>query len=80
MQLIDFKRLPDKKLDMHLYFRSWDLFALPYNLIGLSYFFDDIGIKAGLDVSTLYVYSSGLNVRNEMIELCEKCGKYLQIF
>lgn len=78
LQVIDFKVLSYNKIDMHLYFRSWDIFALPYNLIGLSYFFEYVAEESNCDLNHIYAYSSGLNCRGEMIDLLEKINKYMQ--
>lgn len=78
LQVIDFKLLPERKLDMHLYFRSWDIFALPYNLIGLSYFFEYIAEESDYKVNHMYCVSSGLNCRDEMVRLLEQINKYMQ--
>lgn len=78
LQLLDFKVIPGKKLDMHLYFRSWDIFALPYNLIGLSYYFEYIAESSDYDVNHMYCVSSGLNCRDEMVGLLEQVNKYMQ--
>lgn len=79
LQLIDFKRLPENKLDMHVYFRSWDIFAMPMNLIGLSYLFEYVAENTEIKVNHLYCYSSGLNIRAEMMKIGKKIATYLQI-
>lgn len=79
LQLIDFKRLPGNLLDMTVYFRSWDIFAMPCNLIGLSYLFELVAYDAELHVNHLHCYSSGLNCRHEMYPMLQEVVKYLQL-
>lgn len=78
LQTIDFKRLPASMLDMSLYFRSWDIFALPSNLIGLSYVFEHICVETNLNMAAMYIYSSGLNIRKDMLQTGKDVVKYLQ--
>ena len=79
LQTVDFKRLPHNKLDMTLYFRSWDIFALPYNLIGFALFFEYMASRTKCDVNHMHCYSSGLNCRAEMKEMLEKIVRYLHV-
>jgi len=77
LQTVDFKRLPHNKLDMHLYFRSWDIFALPYNLIGFALFLEYMADRVKCDVNHMYCYSSGLNCRSEMMNILDKVVRYM---
>jgi thymidylate synthase len=82
LQLIDFKIIPDQphinRLDIHIIFRSWDVFAFPYNVYGLARLSEYVAEHADLKLGNLFCYSSGLNVREEMFELCNNIAKYLQ--
>lgn len=79
LQLIDFKRLPNNTLDMAIYFRSWDIFAMPYNLIGLTYLFEHVASETQLNINRLHVFSTGLNCRREMLPLLSKVSMYMQL-
>lgn len=81
-RLVDFKVIPfytngklDKNLstlDMHLYFRSWDLYGgMPVNLYGFSMLQETVSEYIGIPVGKMYCYSSGLHLYRFQKELAE---------
>jgi thymidylate synthase len=82
-RLVDFKVIPiydeggslnksKSKLDMHLYFRSWDLYGgMPANLYGFSRLQETVSEYIGIPVGKLYAYSSGLHLYKYQKELAE---------
>ena len=79
LQWIDFKRLPGNRLDMSVVFRSWDIFAMPYNLIGLAYLFEYIASNTYLTINNMHCFSPGLNCRGDMLGMLKKVVKYMQL-
>lgn len=74
LRLIDFKKV-DNKLNMTVYFRSWDLFAgLPENLGGLQllkeYVLSEIE-GLGLDDGKIIAHSSGLHIYDHFFDLAD---------
>jgi len=70
------------KLDMHVYFRSWDLYGgMPANLYGMSRLQETVSEYIGVPVGKMYAYSSGLHLYRFQKELAEmrtklKSGDY----
>ncbi|HEY3347775.1 MAG TPA: thymidylate synthase, partial [Nitrospirota bacterium] len=60
------------KLDLTVYFRSWDLFAgFPENLGGMSLLQQTISGVIGIPVGRMYAYSAGLHLYGYQKELAE---------
>jgi thymidylate synthase len=60
------------RLDMTVYFRSWDLYAgFPENLAGLSKLQEMISEYIGIPVGYMYAYSAGLHLYKYQKELAE---------
>lgn len=63
LRLIDFKVLPKGILSVHVYFRSWDLWAgFPVNLAGLELLKQYVAQETGLVNGPMFFYSSGLHI------------------
>lgn len=67
LRLIDFKVIPNDHgnfLDMHVYFRSWDLWGgFPTNLGGLVQLMEYVNLHIdNCVIGRLYAYSSGLHI------------------
>jgi thymidylate synthase len=79
LQLIDFKIRPgnlDFELDMHLYWRSHDIFAFP-QLISFGMLQRAIADMVDIQLGNMYNYESGLNVRGDMLDMLKKINRYM---
>ncbi len=73
LRLIDFKRVDDR-LDMSVFFRSWDLFAgLPENLGGLQLLKEYVVSTCAFPVEDgkLFAYSSGAHIYEQYFPLVD---------
>lgn len=82
LRLIGFKVIPTyengelsrekSSLDLHCYFRSWDLYAgLPENLAGLSMLQEMVSEYIDIPVGCMYAYSEGLHLYKYQKEIAE---------
>jgi thymidylate synthase len=62
MRIVDFKCY-ENKLNLHVYFRSWDIGAgMPTNLGGLTLLLEYVAGECGYEVGELVAYSSGAHI------------------
>lgn len=62
LRLLDWK-VVDGKVNLHCYFRSWDLYqGLPTNLGGLQLLNEYVASEAGMEAGKLICYSSGAHL------------------
>ena len=87
LRLVSFKVIPDfdsggrflhlgSRLDMHVYLRSWDLYAgMPENLGGLSLLQQMVSDYIGIPVGRMFAYSDGLHLYKYQKELAKSRTK-----
>jgi len=62
LRLVDFKA-GDGKINLHAYFRSWDLYAgFPMNVAGLQLLNEYVAHEADMKTGKMFLYSSGAHL------------------
>ena len=71
LRLLDLKMV-NGKLNMTLYFRSWDLYTgFPTNMGGLQLLNEYISSEVGCDPGSLFAVSSGLHIYSMYLDMCK---------
>ena len=75
---ISFRMSRDYTLNMHLFFRSWDLYAaLAMNLYGLARLQEYVcGFLEGVNIGRLYAYSSGAHIYSSVFDIVKAIISY----
>ncbi len=79
LRLLDWK-VYDNKLNLNVYFRSWDIYAaLATNLGGIQILNEFIGDETGIELGKLTALSSGAHIYDYSFELASALADYYEI-